>query len=286
MTISSRVDATRLAAATSHFKSVDGYLSRGSAQLFILLDEIQRVDFGLEGDILEVGAFKARSSIFFGHLLSEGETLHVSDLFDRQDLNVSASLGPGWDAWKKNFDKFSKTGIDVLIHRGPSQKFQVGDRGNTFRITYLDGGHSTQEVLYDLELAEKLLTEDGCAIVDDTFFEDFPGTTEGVIAYTYQHPDGLVPFLCFDNKVALAPKSSVQRYREAVVAGLDRHEHYFLPEQMFCGHPVLILRFLSRWELASGGLKGWSPWLHAFLRRTPGVAKAFHRMRRSLNRRA
>lgn len=286
MTISSLVPAREFEESVKHFPSTLGWLSTNAAQIFYAFHAFQLRNLNMSGDILEVGAHEARSSVFFTHLLREGESLHVSDLFDQQDLNISKSAGSSFAAWERNFERFKAGDQTVVIHHGPSQNLDPIALGSNFRFAYLDGGHATDEVRADLELAEAILVEGGVAVVDDTFNQDFPGTTEGVIAYCYRDDSKLVPLLCFETKVALVNKSYYETYRSMLTEMLDQGEHWFLPPQMLCGHEVLTIRFAGRWEVRSKVLKRNFPLAHQVLRSTKIAQNVFHRLRGALTDRA
>lgn len=285
MPISSLISPEALTAATRHFKRTDGWLSVNAAQVFMVFHEFQRRKLGLKGHILEVGAHEARSSVFFTHLLDADETLHVSDLFDSQELNISKSAGSSFSAWKQNFSRFKLGDPNVRVHHGPSQALDPAELGSGFRIAYLDGGHATDEVRSDLELAESILIEPGVAIVDDTFNQEFPGTTEGLISYVLADSSRLVPLLCFESKVALVSKSYYETYRTMLRDVLDSDESWFLPAQQLCGYEVLTIRFYNNMvERVGNWFKHRVPALYRAFSRSDTARAIFHSARRRASR--
>jgi hypothetical protein len=279
MTISTLIPSREFNRSVSHFRWARGWLSRNAAQVFSLCHAFQRAELGLTGDILEVGAHEGRSTIFFRRLLGPGETLHVNDLFDMQELNVSKSAGSSYAAWLGNVRRGGIDPAELRIYEGPSQLLRPEDLGRKrFRIAYLDGGHATDEVHADLHLAEGILAEGGVAVVDDTFVEGFPGTTEGLVAYLREE-HGLAPLVLFEGKTALVTKGSYEAYRDLLLTRLDTGGSWFLPAQNLGGYEVMILRFNGRWEGISRFLKARVPGLHRTLRSSRVAQKAFHRAR-------
>lgn len=282
MTISSLVSRRQFDRSTRHFRWARGWLSRDAAQVFSLFHAFQRAELGLTGDILEVGAHEGRSTIFFRHLLGPGEILHVNDLFDMQELNVSKSAGSSYAAWLRNVRRGGIDPADLRIYEGPSQRLRPEELGGRrFRIAYLDGGHATEEVRADLRLAEGILVEGGVAVLDDTFVEGFPGTTEGLVGYLHEEHD-LTPLLLFEGKTALVSKANHGAYRDLLMTRLDTGASWFLPPQVLGGDEVLIIQFDGRWEQASKWLKSRIPPLHGTLRRIRIARGAFDRARGAL----
>lgn len=286
MTVSSLVPRATFDRTVSHFDQTRGWLSHDAAQIFFLLHALQRQAFELSGDILEIGAHEGRSSIFFSHLLGEGENLEVSDIFDSQDLNLSRSGGSSFRTWETNFRKLRARGASVAVHQGLSQQLDAETLGRRFRIAYLDGGHATEEVRADLWLADRILLPAGIAVLDDTFSEDFPGTTEGLILYGTEAGSRLVPLLVFESKVGLVDRNHYDEYRNLLTKYLDQDEHIYLPLQTLCGTEVLILRFQGKWERRSKQMKARFPALHRTLGATSASRNAFHRLRGGLSDRA
>lgn len=275
MTISSTVSSHQLNAATSHFSEVGGYLTRRAAEVFLLINSFQQ-ERKVGGDVLEIGVYEGRSTIFLINLLSGEEVLHVSDLFDNQDLNISHSLGVGYERWERNISKYKNRRLE--IHRGPSQDLDPANLGKNFRLVYLDGGHATEEVVSDLRLADSILLPDGIAILDDTFRDDFPGTTEGLVRFVAE-TGKLAPVLCFETKVALVRPDLHETYMTMLLDRTDTGESLFLPRQRFCGWEVLTIRFRGDWEMASLRLRSRFPRLHSTLSATPLVGRLFHKAR-------
>lgn len=278
MTIGTTVKADDLKLATAHFAEVGGYLSKRAAEVLLLINSFQRHQ-KISGHILEIGAYEGRSTIFFTHLISDEEVLHVSDLFDRQDLNVSHSVGVGYRPWDRNVKRFKQAGALIEVHRGPSQELDAGKLGGDFRIAYLDGGHSTDEVISDLRLADEILLAGGVAILDDTFRDDFPGTTEGLVTFVNEKRGDLAPVLCFETKVALVRSELHTRYMKMFTQRTDTDESSFLPLQRLCGWEVLTIRFRGEWEMASLHFRDRFPRLHSALSARPLIGRLFHKAR-------
>lgn len=278
MTISTGIDEGFLKRATAHFGEVGGYLSKRAAEVFLLFHLFQR-QRDVVGSILEVGAYEGRSTIFFTHLLSQDEVLHVSDLFDRQDLNVSYSLGVGYEPWNRNVSKLKRADSSIEVHHGPSQHLDPVALGKGLRIAYLDGGHATQEVIDDLKLADSILVDHGVAIVDDTFRDDFPGTTEGLIRFVNESGGDLAPVLCFETKVALVRRDLHATHLQMLRESTDTDESMFLAPQILCGWEVLTIRFRGDWEMASLKLRNRYPRLHSTLSSSLLMRRLFHKSR-------
>ena len=149
------------------------------------------------GDIAEIGVHQGKMFCSIVQLLRPGERALAIDLFENQDENVDNSgcgnrvkfeenlsrcVGPAWkevvDVWAIN----SK----VLI---PSDF-----NGRKIRIFSIDGGHTSDYVLHDLEVAQHVMVEDmPLIVVDDYYHTGWHGVFQGTNHFLRRHGDAWKP---------------------------------------------------------------------------------------------
>lgn len=204
-------------------KKIEGWFSKEAAMLLALLNEIQRKN-GVRGDIFEIGVHHGKSALFLHALLTDAEQLGVCDLFDNQQLNLSGSgLGD-----KQKFLNNCATHLNnnrITILEKSSRDLSINEIGASYRMFHVDGGHSSEEALKDLELAANAVQLGGGIIVlDDPFRSEWPGVTEAAIAFLEKSPRFSALAVGF-NKLIMAEESYNQRYGRALDEAYERSEY-------------------------------------------------------------
>jgi hypothetical protein len=93
---------------------------------------------------------------------------------------------------------------DILLTVGPVRLFSI------------DGGHTRELVINDLELATSTLCDQGVVVFDDCFNPEWPGVTNGLHEFFYRQTPDLVPFAISLNKVSLCKPNATVMYRESL----------------------------------------------------------------------
>jgi len=183
-------------------RSVSGWFSDEAAELFALIDTVQRQE-QINGDLFEIGVHHGKSAITLAHTARPDERLGVCDIFGAQDANVSSS-GSGD---RQIFDATMAThapGFDRLdVYEKLSSDLSPEEIGGPFRFFHVDGGHLAEEAYGDLELASRVAAPGGVIALDDPFRPDWPGVTEGLLRFLEAHP-GWEAFCVGFNKLLLA----------------------------------------------------------------------------------
>ena len=200
---------------------VPGFFDPLDADFFSTLADAQRAA-GIRGDLLEIGVWYGRSAILLGYLVGEGETLHVSDLFEQPpptesgrlefaESNVAPLRRRDFEAWFRFFHERLP-----VIHEGPSSSLSVGSLGaRRFRFVHVDGSHTLENVRHDITLARELVATNGVVA-----FDDFANVGHlGVAAALWPAlADGeLEPFACSPAKLyTTLDRECADDYRRAV----------------------------------------------------------------------
>jgi hypothetical protein len=195
-------------------RRIDGWFSPQAAGLFALLDDVQR-RAGVEGHLFEIGAHHGKSAIVLGALAREHETLGVCDVFGGQDLNASGSGSGDRARFEGNLRRFLPGFDRLAVHETLSSALTAEDVGRPQRLFHVDGGHLAGEALGDLRLAAEVLHDRGAIVVDDPFRPEWPGVTEGILAFLDERPEYAPVALGF-NKLVLVRRGARDLYDAAL----------------------------------------------------------------------
>ncbi|MEM9017463.1 MAG: class I SAM-dependent methyltransferase [Verrucomicrobiota bacterium] len=171
------------------FATLPGYLSETSAAILDALLTLQ-TDVGISGSLLEIGVLHGKSAGLFALHTRGDESLVLID--PTEQVHKAAAVIQ------------ENAGISAEVLQCHSQSDQVRtwskDRGKQFRWIHIDGDHTTDGFLQDLELSEQLLSEDGIICIDDFFSPWYPQITLATCDFLSGHREDLTVFLCGWNK--------------------------------------------------------------------------------------
>ncbi len=191
---------------------IQGWFSFEAAMLFAMIDETQKQN-QIEGDIFEIGVHHGRSTLFLKALLNgSNEKIQVCDLFRSQEMNVTKSGEGNRAIFEKNLKKLFPQN-EIIIHEKLSRDLDPDDIGKNYRIFHIDGGHSFQETLFDLELAASSITEKGIIIIDDPMTYVWPGVTHGIFEFLVKNNE-YAAILSGFNKMVLVKKDFADIYTD------------------------------------------------------------------------
>ncbi len=197
---------------------------------------------GVTGGAAEIGVHHGQLFILLALYLAEDERAVAIDLFEQQSENVDGSGKGDREILEENM---AAAGVDrnrVELITSNSADVTAGQilasLGAPPRLFSVDGGHTPELTVNDLQLAHATVAEGGIAILDDAFSPMWPGVIQGLLTYLDQ-PDCLKPFALLGNKTLLTHEAFCQPYRD-VIAPFAQHLHH-RQDNVF-GHPVTILR--------------------------------------------
>jgi predicted O-methyltransferase YrrM len=139
----------------------------------------------LEGDVVEIGSWQGRSSIFLAGAVKESKNgcFYAIDHFGgnkgKESLYaVNGSLKDLKNNFNTNISKF-KLGdvVNLLDMINTEAAIKIEDK--TIRFLFIDGDHTENGVRKDIELFFPKLTK-GSIVVFDDYFEGFPGVINAV----------------------------------------------------------------------------------------------------------
>ena len=197
---------------------------------------------GVTGGAVEIGVHHGQLFILLALYLAEDERAVAIDLFEQQVENVDGSGKGDREILEANM---AAAGVDRdRIELITSNSLDVtaeeilASLGEPPRLFSVDGGHTPELTVNDLQLAHATVARGGIVILDDAFSPMWPGVIQGLLGYLDQ-PDCLIPFALLGNKTLLTHADFCQPYRD-VIAPFAQHLHH-RHDNVF-GHPVTILR--------------------------------------------
>lgn len=139
-------------------------------------------EYGLKGthflNFLEIGCFEGRATNYLleNVLTGNGCKIHVVDTFG----GSTEESGMKWDSeydFSKLYDTFMRNTQEhtdkIVVHRGQSGKILKKDfEYDSFNFVYIDGSHTSPDVLQDAILSHPLLKVGGILIFDDYGWKD------------------------------------------------------------------------------------------------------------------
>ncbi|MDA9891485.1 class I SAM-dependent methyltransferase [Planktomarina temperata] len=139
----------------------------------------------LEGDVVEIGSWQGRSSIFLARAVKESGNgnFYAIDHFGgnvgkEKFYKVNGSLASLKDNFIDNLSRLDLTDtVNLLDMTNTEASEKIKDR--KIRFLFIDGDHTKSGVRKDIELFFPQL-EKGSIVVFDDYFEGFPGLIEAV----------------------------------------------------------------------------------------------------------
>lgn len=233
-------------------KRVEGWLYQVDAQLVRAVGDIQTKN-NFSGSMGEIGVWKGRLFILLYLLLHEHEKAFGIDIFDQNQLSKDRPNPKPDHALRQILQEFldnvkthAGSSDDIHTIRGSSDNVRAEDILSTVgavRLFSIDGGHTKELVLNDLELAASTLCEHGVVIFDDCFKPEWPGVVNGLHEFLLRETVDLVPFAISLNKVFLCKSSAVGMYRDSLK---EMDPGYYNKETVFFGSTVGF--YSNRWE--------------------------------------
>ena len=170
-------------------RKVPGWFTIDDCGHFHVILQMQN-RLGIRGHLLEIGCYYGRSTgAILGHLKA-GERLIVCDVFNSVSAGDKYSSFPSVKEFLRNVSE-THPGADpsrIEVHECLSSDLRLRE-SDTLRFAHVDGGHSREEAMHDLELVYRRLCPSGVIAVDDFEHPGWPGVSRGVADFLAAHSD-------------------------------------------------------------------------------------------------
>lgn len=177
---------------------------RTPKKFWTLLKEISSIQ--KEGNLIEIGTYHGRRFAVFADLLTDNEVGISIDIWGKYDENLSHDYSgytqsQDLEHFKKNIKEIHPEKDIRILHQDSRntdteeniKKILSKSKTERVRIFSIDGGHTYDCTLNDLNIAKSLTSEDGVIIIDDYYNMDWPGVKTAVDNWLMQNKD----YLCF-----------------------------------------------------------------------------------------
>ncbi len=196
---------------------MNGWFSPASHGLFSFFLDFQNQQ-NISGNLGEVGVWEGKSASVICNYCKEEETVVLIDPILSQNKDVILN----------NINTVSsKVSKKIVFCNIVSEKFESLQRElhleKSLRFFHIDGCHTATNVYSDLELADKLLTNDAVLVVDDFFNPIYPQITEALYRYLFINPYKFRLFLGAFNKAYLCRAGAYQKYYSYCMENLQKN---------------------------------------------------------------
>lgn len=226
------------------FEQVEGWVDLRLLRYLKCLAALQDAR-KVTGNIAEIGVHHGRLLIALAHLARPGESCLAIDLFENQELNIDGSGIGNLYRLRQNLDTYGPANTRVVCVKADTLALSASDRVDLirshgpFRMFSVDGGHTIEHLVNDLDFAQSSLSGGGVIMVDDYYHRHWPGVTEGVGRFFALTSPRIKPFLFAFNKLFLANASWHDFYFRSI-SDTFRSEPEFKVVRMFGSEAVAM----------------------------------------------
>ena len=184
-----------------HLEIVDGWLLYEALLFTSFYRNFFLKDF--EFNSLEIGVHHGKFLIGIENITPlNGEVIAV-DVFESQEKNIDKSGAGNLEIFNSHVENFCKDPTRVVVRATDSLDINPSEFGlNQFGLLSIDGGHTANHTLHDLEICNLLVSEAGLVILDDILNQDWVGVVTGAVQYFSSNTGKrIVPFAIGYNKL-------------------------------------------------------------------------------------
>jgi cephalosporin hydroxylase len=198
------------------FRNVQGFCPDYTVHI---LDLLQNLNFNKDHGVMEIGIHHGQFFMALNSVVEPDYKSVAIDVFGRQDLNIDKSGQGIKEVFVNNLKRYDRHfGENVIIVEGDSTDsfvFEGVEIPDKYKYISVDGGHTVEHIISDMNLVSKLLTNEGLIVVDDYLNHWWPSVTEGLLKYMSTNPT-LVPVMSTPNKMWMSKLSYKPKYDEAI----------------------------------------------------------------------
>jgi hypothetical protein len=219
------------------FDKVQGWCN---PQVFHTVDLFDEAPINKSGGVCEIGVHHGKLYLLLNQVTAPTAMSFAIDLFDQQRLNIDHSGSGNREIFERNladFDVHKGANTHIIAGDSTDSKLQLNKRiePGSLRFFSIDGGHSVEHTIRDLETANELICNEGVVILDDILNHHWLGVIEGLTRFLATRPT-LIPFAIGCNKLYLA-KLSYQKFYFDLLARSPLNSKIV----MFFGHTLVAL---------------------------------------------
>jgi hypothetical protein len=195
------------------YPAIEGWLDRKVLWALRGVTDCQ-ARHGILGAVCEIGVHHGRFFLALENAAPPSVPCYALDVFERQEWNSDRSGKGDLSIFRQHLNRFARSKDRVVIHQldstsAEARKFFRSIEG-AVSLFSIDGGHTLAHTTTDLRSAESALCPGGVAFLDDYCHADWPGVTEGLLAYL-SGIHTLVPIMAIGGKLLLTGVTDAPR---------------------------------------------------------------------------
>lgn len=220
--------------------TVEGWVNNHAfGFLHVIHDALNASKPPVPGGVLEIGVHHGKFFIALNGLVADETSKSIAvDLYENQDLNIDFSGRGSRSHFENNLRQFDRHGgRNVIIESADSTTVAAADllakAGQRFKVVSVDGGHTAEHTIADMNLANEVVHPAGFVIVDDILNSHWLGVIDGVTVFLRARPT-LWPLAIGFNKLIMCRMSMYPAYFRFF------KEHYKTAKTtQLCGYDLL-----------------------------------------------
>ena len=228
-----------------HFEIVNGWLKKEA----LIFTSFFRNQFIKDGQFssLEIGVHHGKFFIGLENITPPSGKAIAIDVFDAQEKNIDGSGAGNLRIFHGHVANFCSNPERVVVKATDSLDINVPEIGlNQFGLLSIDGGHTTNHTLNDLEVCNRLVSDSGLVILDDILHQDWAGVVTGAVQYfSSTTAKRIVPFAIGYNKLFCCHFTKKTQIMKELIKHQNELKSYglilFKPTE-FAGHQIISLK--------------------------------------------
>jgi len=193
-------------------------------------------------DTLEIGVHEGKFFIPLELVTPDEMIAYALDVFDMQYLNIDSSGHGNYKIFLENINKYCRCPERVKIIKNDSFSIRFTPLKNReFSLISIDGGHTVNHVMFDLEFAANTLKPGGIIFLDDFPNSSWLGVVEGATLFFSQMRHRIAPFAVGYNKMFITTTSHQLIYFKYFNEKMKNYNLNLVRKTKFAGWPILGL---------------------------------------------
>lgn len=223
--------------------AVEGWVQKDLIHALAIVQEFHEQQ-NIHGHMVEIGVHHGKFALALDTLRSPGEKLMGIDIFDDQHLNIDGSGRGSREIWDGHLVRLSHEPSSVFTKMKDSTQLAPDEiekeLGGKVRVFSIDGGHTMEQALNDLEIAAAALTNGGVVVLDDFCSTGFAGVTEAVFRYLFFHTPKLLPFGHIGGRLLFTTPAYRQTFHQTFLKKTAHMDRKFRVTPIV-GYPTLVI---------------------------------------------
>lgn len=224
------------------FNDVNGWLNEKVLDAIDCCVDMMKTQGHQWENTLEIGVHEGKFFIPLEIVSPDNVKAFALDVFDMQMFNIDHSGLGNLERFEANVKKYSRIPERVNIFKEDS--FNILStvlKDKKYSLISIDGGHTVQHIMFDMEFAANTLQAGGIIIVDDFPNNSWTGVLEGVTLFFHQNRHRIAPFAVGYNKLFISTVSYQKIYFNYIRENAEKNSLDLGRITQFCNWSIQVL---------------------------------------------